>query len=133
MDFYISIVYSIILKRTHEYFCEVLRIYSSTYSSTFQVSGLIRVLILSTRFMPGSHSCQAGTAETEELWKLENMFMKHYAQLIWLPLKRTYTRTTWPDRLNKSGSTLSQSEEQILIDIMNDHGLEYSPLEKRTH
>ena len=30
----------------------------------------------------------------------------------------------WPDRLNKSGSTLSQSEGQILINIMNDHGLE---------
>ena len=36
----------------------------------------------------------------------------------------------WPDRLSKSGSMLSQSEGQILIDIMNDHGLE---LEKRTH
>ena len=30
----------------------------------------------------------------------------------------------WLDRLSKSGSTLSQSEGQILIDIMNDHGLE---------
>ena len=30
----------------------------------------------------------------------------------------------WPDRLSKSGSTFSQSEGQILIDIMNDHGLE---------
>ena len=30
----------------------------------------------------------------------------------------------WPDRLSKSGSTLNQSEGQILIDIMNDHGLE---------
>ena len=30
----------------------------------------------------------------------------------------------WPDRLSKSGSKLSQSEGQILIDIMNDHGLE---------
>ena len=30
----------------------------------------------------------------------------------------------WPDRLSKSGSTLSQSSGQILIDIMNDHGLE---------
>ena len=28
----------------------------------------------------------------------------------------------WPDRLSKSGSTLSQLEGQILIDIMNDHG-----------
>ena len=30
----------------------------------------------------------------------------------------------WPDRLSKSGSTLCQSEGQILSDIMNDHGLE---------
>ena len=30
----------------------------------------------------------------------------------------------WPDRLSKSGSTLSLSEGQILNDIMNDHGLE---------
>ena len=32
----------------------------------------------------------------------------------------------WPDRLNKSGSSLSQTEGQILIDIMSDHGLEQS-------
>ncbi|MES9950854.1 MAG: reverse transcriptase family protein, partial [Candidatus Thiodiazotropha sp.] len=31
---------------------------------------------------------------------------------------------TWPDRLNKNGTMLSQSEGQVLIDIMNDHGLE---------
>ena len=30
----------------------------------------------------------------------------------------------WPDRLSKSGSSLSQTEGQILIDIMNDHGFE---------
>ena len=30
----------------------------------------------------------------------------------------------WQYRLNRSGSVLSQSEEQMLIDIMNDHGLE---------
>ena len=30
----------------------------------------------------------------------------------------------WPNRLSKWGSTLSLSEGQILIDIMNDHGLE---------
>ena len=30
----------------------------------------------------------------------------------------------WPDGLSKSGSTSSQSERQILIDIMNDRGLE---------
>ena len=30
----------------------------------------------------------------------------------------------WPARLSKSGSTLSQSEGQLLIDIINGHGLE---------
>ena len=30
----------------------------------------------------------------------------------------------WPDRLNKSGSALSQSEEKMLNNVMNDHGLE---------
>ena len=29
-----------------------------------------------------------------------------------------------PDRFNKSGSVLSQSEGQLLIAVMNDHGLE---------
>ena len=35
-----------------------------------------------------------------------------------------FKHTDWPDRLTKSGSTLSQLEGQILIDIMNDHALE---------
>ena len=30
----------------------------------------------------------------------------------------------WPDRLNKNGTMLSQSEGQVFVDIMNDHGLE---------
>ena len=30
----------------------------------------------------------------------------------------------WPDRLNQSGSALSQSEGQMLIDIMKEQGLE---------
>ena len=30
----------------------------------------------------------------------------------------------WPDRLSKNGTMLSQSEGQVLVDIMNDHGLE---------
>ena len=30
----------------------------------------------------------------------------------------------WPDRLNKNGTMLSQSQGQILVDIMNDHGLQ---------
>ena len=30
----------------------------------------------------------------------------------------------WPDRLSKNGTMLSQSKGQVLVDIMNDHGLE---------
>ena len=37
---------------------------------------------------------------------------------------KLYRDIVWPDRLSKSGSSLSQTEGQILIDIMNDHGLE---------
>ena len=40
----------------------------------------------------------------------------------------------WPDRLKILGSALSQSEGQMLTDIMNDHGLEqlvHFPLEKK--
>ena len=32
--------------------------------------------------------------------------------------------TDWPDKLNKSGAALNQSEGKILIDIMNDHSVE---------
>ena len=43
---------------------------------------------------------------------------------------------TWPDRINKSGSLLSQLEGQMLTDVMNDHGLEqqvhFSTQEKNT-
>ena len=40
----------------------------------------------------------------------------------------------WPDMLNKSGSPLSPSEGEILIEIMNDYGLEqlvHFPTRKR--
>ena len=42
----------------------------------------------------------------------------------------------WPDRLNKSSSALSQSEGQMLTDIMNDHGLEqlvHFPTREKIH
>ena len=35
-----------------------------------------------------------------------------------------YREIVWPDRLNKNKTLLSQSDGQVLIDIMNDHGLE---------
>ena len=36
----------------------------------------------------------------------------------------TFRDIVWLDRLSKSGSSLSETEGQILIDIMNDYGLE---------
>ena len=43
----------------------------------------------------------------------------------------------WLDRLSKSGAALSQSEEQMLIDIINDHGVEqlvhFPTREKKTY
>ena len=35
-----------------------------------------------------------------------------------------FREIVWPARLSKSGSMLSQSEGQMLLDIMDDHGLE---------
>ena len=35
-----------------------------------------------------------------------------------------FGESVWPDRLNKSCSPLSQSEGEILIELMNDYGLE---------
>ena len=35
-----------------------------------------------------------------------------------------FREIVWPDRLNKNKTMLSQSDRQVLIDIMNDHGLE---------
>ena len=41
-----------------------------------------------------------------------------------LPSVHVLGDIAWLDRINKSGSLLSQSEGQLLIDVMNDHGLE---------
>ena len=35
-----------------------------------------------------------------------------------------FSDIVWPDRLNKSGSTLSPSEGEKFIEILNDHHLE---------
>ena len=35
-----------------------------------------------------------------------------------------FREIVWPDGLNKNKAMLSQSDGQVLIDIMNDHGLE---------
>ena len=70
-----------------------------------------------------------GSSEDFQLFRdqLDQIRKKHKGnKLPWVHVLEDFNfkNFAWPDRLNKSGSMLSQSEGQILIDIMNDNGLE---------
>ena len=58
------------------------------------------------------------------LEKIKNINKGNKPPLIHVLGDFSFRDIVWPDRLSKSGSSLSQTEGQILIDIMNDHGLE---------
>ena len=60
----------------------------------------------------------------EQLDKIKNINKGNKPRLIHVLGDFNLRDIVWPDRLSKSGSSLSQREGQILIDIMNDHGLE---------
>ena len=60
----------------------------------------------------------------EQLDKIKNINKGNKPPLIHVLGDLNFRDIVWPDRLSKSGSSLSQTEGQILIDIMNDHGLE---------
>ena len=60
----------------------------------------------------------------EQLDKIKNINKGNKPPLIHVLGDFNFKDIVWPDRLSKSGSSLSQTEGQILIDIMNDHGLE---------
>ena len=60
----------------------------------------------------------------EQLDKIKNINKGNKPPLIHVLGDFSFRDIVWPDRLSKSGSSLSQTEGQILIDIMNDHGLE---------
>ena len=60
----------------------------------------------------------------EQLDKIQNINKANKPPLIHVLGDFNFRDIVWPDRLSKSGSSLSQTEGQILIDIMNDHGLE---------
>ena len=70
----------------------------------------------------------------EQLDKIKNINKGNKPPLIHVLGDFNFRDIVWPDRLSKSGSSLSQTEGQILIDIMNDHGLEqlvYFPTRER--
>ena len=60
----------------------------------------------------------------EQLDKIKNINKGNKPPLIHILGDFNLRDIVWPDRLSKSGSSLSQTEGQILIDIVNDHGLE---------
>ena len=60
----------------------------------------------------------------EQLDKIKNISKGNKPPLIHVLGDFNFRYIVWPNRLSKSGSSLSQTEGQILIDIMNDQGLE---------
>ena len=60
----------------------------------------------------------------EQLDKIKNINKGNKPPLIHVLGDFNFRDIVWPDRLSKSGSSMSHTEGQILIDIMNDHGLE---------
>ena len=60
----------------------------------------------------------------EQLDKIKNINKGNKPPLIHILGDFNFRDIVWPDRLRKSGLSLSQTEGQILIDIMNVRGLE---------
>ena len=56
----------------------------------------------------------------EQLDKIKNINKGNKPPLIHVLGDFNFRDIVWPDRLSKSGSSLSQTEGQILIDIMNE-------------
>ena len=60
----------------------------------------------------------------EQLDKIKNINKGNKPSLIHVLGDFNFRDIVWPDSLSKSGSSMSQTEGQMLIDITNDHGLE---------
>ena len=89
-----------------------------------------------SHFVASWYRPPGSTSEEFQLFREQLDYIRTYHKGKKLPLVHVlgdfnFKDIGYPDRLSKSGSTLSQLAGQILIDIMNDHGLEQ--LEKRTY
>ncbi|MCG8069027.1 MAG: hypothetical protein JAY84_14305, partial [Candidatus Thiodiazotropha taylori] len=65
-----------------------------------------------------------GKSFREQLDKIRDQHKGRKAPSVHVLGDFNFRDIVWPDRLNKSGSSLGKTEGQILIDIINDHGLE---------
>ena len=80
-----------------------------------------------SQFVASWHRPPSSTSEEFQLLREQLDFIRTHHKGRKLPsvLRDLHFKDIdWPDRLSKSGSTLSQSEGHILTDIMNDHGFE---------
>ena len=89
----------------------------------------VKVFAKKTSYFVASWYRPPGSTSEEFQLLLENSLIRTHHKGKKLPSTRVlgdfnFKDIDWPDRLSKSGSTLSQSEGQILSDIMNDHCLE---------
>ena len=83
----------------------------------------------SSRFVASWYRPPSNTSEEFQLFREQLDYIRTHHKGKKLPSVHVlgdfnFKDTDWPDRLSKSGSTLSKSEGQVLIDIMNNHGLE---------
>ena len=82
-----------------------------------------------SHFVASSNRPPGSTSEEFQLFREQLDYIRTHHKVKKLPSAHVlgdfnFKDIDWPGRLSKSGSTLSQSEGQILIDIMNDQGLE---------
>ena len=59
-----------------------------------------------------------------QLQKIKSMHKSNKPHSVNVLEDFNFGEIVWPDRLNRSGSLLSPSEGEILIEIMNDYGLD---------
>ena len=101
----------------------------------------VKVFANKTSHYVASWYWQPGTSEDFQLFRDQLYHIRNQHKVKNLPSVHVlgdfnFRDIDWPDRLNKSGSALSQSEGQMLIDILNDHGLEqlvHFPTREKIH
>ena len=89
----------------------------------------VKVFANKTYFVASWYRPPGSTSEEFQLFREQLYYIRTHHKGKKLPSVHVlgdfnFKDIDWPDRLSKSGSMLSQSEGQILINIMNDHGLE---------
>ena len=114
---------------SHAFVCLHARMREGVCLSPFVRLSFRPSICLSFRFVVSWYRPPGSTSEEFQLFREQLDYIRTHHKGKNLPSVHvlgdfSFKDIDWPDGLSKSGSTLSQSEGQILIDMMNDHGLE---------